>query len=133
MKAEIRHSDLFFCEEPMQLCSGQATPVSPHLINRDRLILGLKESATWGQICEGFLKSRAWFWLREAARESSSFGLLSSKLHRELGKNSDIRRKTVKKLLNNLLNWSMQILPGSVRVKRGRNQTMILLVESAGG
>ncbi|NOD36649.1 MULTISPECIES: phospholipase D-like domain-containing protein [unclassified Ruegeria] len=104
-------ADFPWCERPAEVMVGTA---SDPRVAHDLELFSLNSNPSLPELKEAFLNSRCYSWLKMQTQRDTRFGELTTRLHNALDGDPKPYRKDVKKLLSNLLAWSIELDPDGI-------------------
>jgi len=119
--------DLLWSERASEILSEGVEEDSARNKAHDLKVLRLRYPISEERLRQTFLGSRAFRWLYDALEEGGEafFGSLSQKLHTDLLDDPVPYRKTVKQLLNNLLEWTRVLGADVIRIDVPKHSTRV--------
>jgi len=126
----IDSEQLFWTNDPEKVLSLEITNNEKETeVLHDIYLLNVTNETTLHELKERFLYSKAWLWLSANAYDGAFYGELTERLHREIGLSSSIKRRKVKLLLSNLLDWAKALVPEYIEITVPNYSSFIKILE----
>jgi hypothetical protein len=123
---ELFTEDFPWCSSPDQLLSSDSADGQ-----HDRKLLGLPDDYTLDEVRTRFAYSKPFLWLNNACPDEIYFGALTAKLHNDLKDDPRPYRKTVKGLLQNLIDWVAFLYPEQFAADNPSHSTRLRRIASS--